>query len=313
MDLSSQMVLYARVVDRQSFSGAARELGQTPSAVSRQIAQLEDRIGVKLLHRSTSGLAVTAEGSAFYERCVDVVARIADAETFAATMKNAPQGRLKIAATVAFAKSQLLPVMPNFLERYADLSVELELTDRPVDFAHDRIDVAIRFTEQLDEDRVIARKIAANRRVICAAPDYLERHGTPQTSADLVDHNCLQLSTVSRWNEWHLPTVEGQPPVALTGNFCASSADGIYHATLAGLGLSRLSLYLVGADLAAGRLVRVLPDYVDEGSDIVAIYADRRHLAPKIRAFIDYLLECFGNAPAWERQSNALPAMTLAG
>lgn len=293
MELSSQMLLFARVAESESFSAAARDLGQTPSAVSRQISQLEDRIGVKLLHRRTTGLALTSEGRAFHERCAEVASRIADAENFAASMKAEPQGVLRVAATVAFAKAQLLPVLPEFLDRYPQLQFALELSDRPIDLAQEGVDVAIRFTEQIDSDRVIARKLVANRRVICAAPSYIVRHGMPKTADELVHHNCLQLSTVSRWNDWHLIPGPNQPPVALTGNFSASSADGIYHATLAGLGLARLSLYLIDEDLASGRLIRVLPDYVDDDSDIVALYADKRNLAPKIRAFVDYLIERF--------------------
>lgn len=295
MELSSQMLLFARVVDSKSFSAAARDLGQTPSSVSRQMAQLEDKIGVKLLHRSTSGLALTPEGEAFFQRCAEVRDRIADAETFAVSMNEEPRGTLRIAATVAFAKAQLLPVMPAFMECYPELRMQLELTDRPVDLMKGDIDVAIRFTEQLDRESVIARKLAANTRVICASPDYIRKSGMPETAADLPNHNCLQLSTVKSWNDWHL---DGYSET-LNGNFSASSADGIYHATLAGLGLARLSLYLVAKDLRTGRLIRVLPDYVHHGSDIVAIYADKRNLAPRIRVFVDFLVEHFKNGRRW--------------
>ncbi len=303
MELPSQMVLFAKVVENGSFSAAARSMAQTPSAVSKQIGHLENRLGVRLLTRSRQGISLTDEGRAFYQRCAEVAASISEAEAMAVSLAAHPQGELRVAATVAFAKAQMLPILPAFLERNPDLRLSLEVTDRSVDLAEERIDVAIRFSEQLDDPAVVARKLAPNRRVICAAPAYLARFGTPRTPQDLTGHNCLRLSTVARWNDWHFDRAESQGAVRLDGNFEANSADAIYHATLAGLGIARLSTYLVGADLCAGRLVRLLPDYVDDSSDIVAIYADRRNLAPKIRAFIDYLAEWFGTVPPWERES----------
>ncbi len=302
MELPSQMVLFAKVVENGSFSAAARSMGHTPSAVSKQIGRLENRLGVRLLNRARQGITLTEEGRAFYERCAEVAANISEAEAMVVSMTAHPQGELRVAATVAFAKAHLLPILPAFLERNPDLRLSLEVTDRSVDIVEERIDVAIRFSEQIDDPDVVARKLAPNRRVICAAPAYLERFGTPETPEDLSRHNCLRLSTVARWNDWHFGDPEEKGTVRLDGNFEANSADAIYHATLAGMGVARLSTYLVGGDLCAGRLVRLLPDYVDESSDIVAIYADRRNLAPKIRAFVDYLVDWFGTTPPWERE-----------
>jgi DNA-binding transcriptional LysR family regulator len=301
MELPSQMVLFAKVVENGSFSAAARSMAHTPSAVSKQIGHLENRLGVRLLNRSRQGISLTEEGRAFYQRCAEVAASISEAEAMVVSLSAHPQGELRVAATVAFAKAQMLPILPAFLERNPDLRLSLEVTDRSVDLAEEGIDVAIRFSEQLDDPAVVVRKLAPNRRVICAAPAYLERSGTPRTPADLSGHNCLRLSTVARWNDWHLDGPDNHANVRLDGNFEANSADAIYHATLAGMGIARLSTYLVGADLCAGRLVRILPDYVDDSSDIVAIYGDRRNLAPKIRAFIDYLVEWLGTVPPWER------------
>ena len=301
MELSSQMVLFAKVVESKSFSSAARALGQSPSAVSRQIGHLEDRLGVRLLNRSKHGLSLTEDGRAFHVRCADVAARIAEAESFAARMTDHPQGVLKVVATVAFAKAQMLPVLPDFLAKFPDVRLSLELTDRRVDLAGEDIDVAIRFTEQIDNTTVIARKLARNRRIIVASPEYVRRHGAPKRPEDFTRHNCLRLSTVDRWNDWHLEHRQGGEPILLEGNLELNSADGIYHAALAGIGIARLSTYLVGEDVKAGRLAHLLPDYFDDGSDIFAIYSDRRNLAAKTRAFIDYLVAYFGTVPPWER------------
>jgi DNA-binding transcriptional LysR family regulator len=305
MELSSQMILFAKVVECESFSAAARDLKHSPSAVSRQIGHLEDRLGVRLVNRSKRGLSLTHEGRVFYERCAEVAARISEAETLVASMGARPQGVLRVVATVAFAKAQVLPILPGFYERHPEVHLSLELTDRQIDLASEGMDVAIRFTEQIDDSSVIARRLASNRRVICAAPAYVERFGAPEHASDLARHNCLRLSTVTRWNDWHLDEPAGNGPILLKGNFEANSADGIYHATLAGVGIARLSTYLVGDDISAGRLVRLLPQYSDEGSDIFAIYSEKRNLAPKVRAFIDYLVEHFGTVPPWEREAGA--------
>ena len=151
---------------------------------------------------------------------------------------------------------------------------------------------------------VIARKLAPNRRVICAAPSYVERWGAPETPADLARHNCLGLTTVAAWNDWAFDEPNAET-MRISGNFEANSADAIYHAALAGVGIARLSTYLVQDDLRAGRLVRLLPHYIQDNANIVAIYAERRNLAPKIRAFLDFLVNYFGSVPPWERGGEA--------
>ena len=299
------MILFARVVEAKSFSAAARNLGQTPSAVSRQIGHLEDRVGVRLLSRSKQGLIVTDEGRAFYERCSDISDRVKDAETFAYNLDDHPKGLLRVVSTVAFGKSQLLPILPEYYARYPEVSISLEFTDRLIDVSDGSMDLAIRFTEQIDDDTVFARKLARNRRVICASPAYLEKFGTPQKFGDLQRHNCLQLSTVESWNEWPQGSSATTPRVHLPGNFETNSADGVYHASLAGLGIARLSTYLINDDIAAGRLVRLFPNYEDRGSDIFAVYPQKKNLSPKVRALIDFMIETFGSVPPWERQVSA--------
>ncbi|MBK1698186.1 LysR family transcriptional regulator [Rhodovibrio salinarum] len=301
MDLPSQMILFARVVETGSFSAAARSLGHTPSAVSRQIGHLEDQIGLRLLHRSQNGIVLTGEGEAFHERCRTVAEEVHAAEELLAGLGEV-RGTLRVVSTVAFGKAQLLPVLPAFLEAYPDLRMDLELTDRHVDLATDQVDVAIRFGEQIDDPDAITRKLLPNERVICAAPSYIERYGRPETPADLVHHNCLGLTTVSSWNDWVFGP-DSEQTLHVDGNLRANSADAIYHAALAGLGVARLSTYLIDNDLQSGRLVRLLPDYVQEAGSITAIFANRRNLAPKTRVFIDYLAERFvgrANPHTWE-------------
>lgn len=302
-DIAGQMLLFAHAVELGSLSAAARDLDLTPSAVSKQIRRLEDRLGVRLLNRSTRRITLTDEGRAFYDRCRRIADEVAEAASTVSAMGTRVQGTLHVVATVAFAKAQLLPIFPEFMKRYPDLSMELRLTDRSVDLVEENVDVAIRFSEQLDDPSVVVRTLAPNRRVICAAPSYLSAHGMPQEPDDLLNHHCLQLSTVQSWNDWAFDSDEGRRVLHVSGRFKADSADAIYHAALAGLGIARLSTYLVARDIAEGRLVRILPRYTHEQSELVAIYPQRRNLTPRVRAFVDYLIGAMRPVPPWERDA----------
>lgn len=297
MDIASQMILFANVVDHGSFSATARSLGLTPSAVSKQISQLEDRLGVRLLNRSTRHISMTAEGQSFYERCAEISAGVTRAEELAQTLSGKPQGNLRIAATVAFGKARLLPLMSAFIEAYPEIKVALELTDRHIDLSDSEFDLAIRFPEQITDASLVACKLTSSKRILCASPAYIKAHGAPLGPDDLKNHNCLRISTVSHWNDWHFRRGDETWTFTATGNFDANSADAVYHATLSGLGIAQLSSYLVEPDLAAGRLVALLPDYEEEASDIFAVYSDKRNLSPKVRVFIDFLVEHFRPLP----------------
>jgi DNA-binding transcriptional LysR family regulator len=300
MDIATQMMIFARAVDEGGFSAAARALDLTPSAVSKQISRLEDRLGVRLLNRTTRHISLTDEGRVFYERCAHIVSEIEEAEESIAAQHGHVRGTLRVASTVVFAKHHVLPLLPEFFKRYPELEVSLEVTDRSVDLVEEGVDVAIRFTEQLSDHTLVARRLAVNRRVICAAPSYLQTHGVPQTPKELSMHNCLRLYTISSFNDWEFEGPDGTAIVHVSGNFETNSADALYHAVLAGLGVARLSTYVVGPDLKSGRLVRLLPEYVHEKASILAVYPHRRHLSPKVRAFIDFLVEKYTPVPPWE-------------
>lgn len=288
MDIASQMILFADVVEHGSLSATARDLGQTPSAVSKQISALEDRLGVRLLNRSTRQLSVTPEGHCFYQRCASISSQVREARELVEAMGGQPQGTLRIASTVAFAKAQLLPLLPEFLEAYPDLTVNLELTDRSIDLINSDYDVAIRFSAQIESSSVIARKLTAYKRVVCASPEYVAHNGVPASLEDFSNHNCLRVSTVNNWNDWEF-LMDGKDVVLTAqGNFEANSADAVYYATKAGLGISHLSTYMVASDLRAGSLLQLFPEHNGEASGIYAVYASKHHLAPKIRVFIDH-------------------------
>jgi len=301
MDIANQMILFAKVVDTGGFSAAARELGLTPSAVSRQIGNLEDRLGTRLLNRSTRRVSLTEVGHDFYARCADIARSVDEAEALVLSRLDHPQGTLRVSATSAFAKVQILPILPRFLEDNPDLKLSLELTDRDIDLIGEQIDVAIRFTEQISDTSMVARKLASNQRIFCAAPSYIAAHGAPRTPEDLARHNCLRLSTVEKFNNWQMKDGHSEYARRITGNFETNSSDALLHAALDGVGIAKLSTYLAHQQIIEGKLVRVLPDYAEDAADILAIYPNRRNLSPNVRAFVDFLVDSFADTPPWER------------
>ncbi|MCG8421735.1 MAG: LysR family transcriptional regulator [Proteobacteria bacterium] len=291
--------MFVRVVDEGSFSAAGRALGLVPSTVSKQISRLEDRLGSRLLSRSTRRIHLTEAGQAFYVRCAAILADIDDAERSISEMSGVPRGTLRVSGTVGFTKSQVIPRLHRFLSRYPELQIEFDLSDRVVDLLAKGYDLALRIGT-LEGSSLVARKLASNRRVVCAAPAYLERHGAPQRPSELCEHNCLILTTSTSFNEWEFNTDEGPRVIRVSGNFRVNHGDALHQALLAGIGLARIAVWLVGPDIEAGRLIRVLPNHEQESTAVYAIYPHRRHLAPKVRAFVDFLAEELAAEP-WSK------------
>lgn len=293
MDVSAQMLVFVKVVESGSISAASRASGQTPSAVSKQISHLEDHVGHRLLRRTKAGVSVTDEGREYYQKCRAVADKVEEAEALISNFKGEPKGVLRVASSVAFGKYQLINALPEFLARYPEISVVLELTDRLVDLEEESFDVTLNFAEQLTNPNAIARKIMTNERVLCASKDFIARHGSPKTFADLAHFNCLRTSNSVGRNAWEAELNGVVYKVNATGNFAGNSADAVYKAALAGLGIARLSTYLVTESLEAGTLVRLFPEYAQQHADIAAIFANRRNLSPKIRVFVEFLAERF--------------------
>lgn len=291
MDVSSQMLVFVKVVEMGSISAASRSSGQTPSAVSKQIGHLEDHVGHRLLHRTRAGVSLTDEGQEFYEKCRAVAEKFHEAEDHISSFNGQPKGVLKVASSVAFGKSQLIAILPSFLYLYPEVTLSLELTDRQVDLEEENFDVAINFAEQLTQPNVIARKIMTNERILCASPDYIARHGTPETFDDLKNFNCLRISNVVGRNAWQAEIDGVTCTVDATGNFEGNSADAVFMAVLAGLGIARLSTYLVADKIASGELVRLFPQYTQKHADVAVTFADKRNLAPKTRVFVEFLAD----------------------
>ena len=288
---SGEMEVFVRVVDLGGFSAAARALRMTPSAVSKLIARLETRLGARLVNRSTRKLQLTPEGSAFYDRAVRVLADLDEAERSAAAGAS-PRGRLRVNTNVPFGTHYLIPLLPGFLERHPEVTVEVTLTDTVVDLLEDRADVAIR-VGPLKSSQLVARKLGESRMMLVASPAYLTAHGTPQTPGDLARHNLLGFSFARQSNGWPFRDADGSASAVVpTGNALVSDGESMRLLVLTGLGISRLSLFHIGPDIEAGRLVPVLEAYnPGDTESIHAVYVGGGHLPARVRAFLDYLVE----------------------
>lgn len=289
---SGEIEVFVRVVEVGSFSAAARALRMTPSAVSKLIARLEARLGARLVSRSTRKLQLTPEGTAFYESGLRILADMAAAEREAAA-GAAPRGRLRVNTYVPFGVHRLIPLLPRFLERYREISVDLVLTDSVIDLMAERADVAIR-AGPLSESRLVARKLGQSPVVVVAAPSYLEAHRMPLTPADLDGHNRMGFGFVRHIDGWPFRDREGRAiMIPITGNTLVSDGEAMRLMTLAGAGISRLARWHVAADIAAGRLVALLEDFNpgDEEATHAVYVGQGSHLPARVRAFLDFLAE----------------------
>lgn len=287
---SGEIEVFVRVVDLGGFSAAARAFNMTPSAVSKLVARLENRLGARLINRSTRKLQLTAEGAAFYDRGQRILDDMATAEREAAS-GAAPRGRLRVNSNVPFGYHYLLPLLPGFLAEYPQVKIDVVLTDRVVDLFEEQADVAIR-TGPLRESRLVARKLGESRLIIVASPDYLERHGEPRTLADLEHHNQLGFCFARHSEGWPFIDQDGASrTLTLDGNALVSDGEALRQVALAGLGLARLSSFHITPDIEAGRLVPVLENYNPRDIETThAVFVGQGgHLPARVRAFLDYL------------------------
>lgn len=289
---SGEIEAFVRVVERGTLSDAARLLGMTPSAVSKLIGRLEDRLGARLINRTTRRLQLTAEGAAFYENGRRILADIEAAER-EASAGAVPRGRLRVNSNVPFGQHYLLPLLPAFLERHPRIVVDVSLTDRVVDLLEERADVAIRAGPMRDSS-LVARKFWQSRMVIVGSPEYLDRKGVPLSPADLARHDCLDFGFARLVEGW--PFRDGQGGVFTMrprGNALAGDGETMRLMAMAGVGLARLSRHHIQRDIDAGALVPVLEDFnPGDEEPVYAIYVGQGgHLPARVRAFLDFMAE----------------------
>lgn len=298
-DLLAGMLVFARVADEGGISAAARRLGLSKSAVSKQLAALEDRLGARLLHRTTRRMSLTEAGAAFLEHCRRVVAEAEEAETAIGALQAEPRGVLRVNASVTFGTMHLAAIIPDFIARHPQVRIDLTLNDRMVDVIDEGYDVVLRIAKLADSS-LVARKLAPGRRVLVAAPSYLDRRGRPRGLADLLDHDTLSYSYLATGDEWRFDGPNGEESVRVTGRFSTNNGEVLLAAAIAGVGVAALPTFICGPSLRAGSLIRVLPDYENRSFAIHAVWPPGRYLSAKVRAFVDFLAERFGPVPYWE-------------
>lgn len=285
-----------------SLSAAARELGVSKAAVSKRLAQIEARSGVALLHRSTRRMSLTPEGEAIVERARRILADIDELDQLLAKSKQRPTGLLRVNATLGFGRSHVAPVISRFVRRHPQVDVQLQLSVNPPPLTDDAFDVCIRFGPPPDA-RVIARKLAGNRRLLCAAPAYLERHGAPKTPQDLVRHNCIGIRQGDEaYGTWRLSSGRGSRAraevVKTRGNLTTNDGEIAVAWALDGHGILMRAEWDIQRHLKSGRLLPVLPQWQTPEADIYAVYPQRLQLTTRVRAFVDFALQSFGAAKA---------------
>jgi DNA-binding transcriptional LysR family regulator len=285
-----EMNVFCRIIDSGSFAGAADTLGMTPSAVSKLVTRLEARLGVSLLSRTTRRLSLTGEGERYLRSAREIVGAIEAAE--ADLMANAaePSGLLKINTGVVFGRHILGPILPEFIERYPKVSVELSVTDRQVNVMQEQVDIAIR-TGPLADSSLVVRKIGDSSRAICASPAYLERFGVPASPSELAEHNCLLVSGFQYLGRWPFVTPEGVTFVEVGGNFSSDNIDVLVDMMLAGQGVCRLARLITDQYIESGELVELFTDsHRADPLPVNALMPPGGNRAPKIRAFLDFMI-----------------------
>ncbi|CAM3836321.1 LysR family transcriptional regulator [Bordetella tumulicola] len=293
MGQSQELQLLVELVRAGSLSAAAREMGVTTAAVSKRLAQIEDRLGVRLLNRNTRRLSPTAEGELYLENARRILHDIDHLDQLIASSQTQPRGLLKVNAPLGFGRSYIAPAIVLFARRYPEVDVQLQLTDAPGDFVKDAFDVAIRFGD-IPDTRLIARPIAPNRRLVCASPDYLKKHGHPLVPQDLIRHQCIVLrQNDETYGLWRFTKGAYSETIKVRG--ALSSNDGEVTLTwgLAGLGILQRAEWDLARHLRAGRLALLLQDYALPPADIHAVFPERHHLSAKVRVFIDFLVDYF--------------------
>ena len=300
MDQFSAIPVFVAVVEKGTFSAAAQSLGVSKSAVSKRINQLENHLGVRLLHRTTRKLSLTEAGARYYEHAAKALRAASKAEDAVTELQGEPQGKLKISSPMSFGRLHVAPLIPRFLQRYPKLQIDLVMDDKNIDLVAVGVDVAIRAGD-MPNSTLIARKLAPLRQVLCACPSYIERYGMPVTPSELCNHNCILFSYSGDANEWAL-NKDGQSEVVMvSGSYRVNNSEAILEALLDGIGIGRLPTFVAGPDLKAGNLVRVLDSYHLPNHTFYAVFPEREYMPAKVRAFLDFAVEYFGGEqPYWD-------------
>jgi len=298
----SDLDIFARVARTGNMSAAGREMGLSPAVVSKRISLLEDRLGARLFQRTTRHLTLTETGDGYYKRVVDILSLVEEAEDFVNRRNTKPRGHLKVTAPTAFSRLHLAPHLPQFLNRYPEIDLDFRISDNIVDIIRDNFDVAIRIGE-LEDSSLVAKKLAAEERILCASPSYISNYGAPKDFSDLEMHNCLAAGAL---DVWRLEGPDGPCQFRAKGSIRSNSVELIREAVFAGVGISLLSTWDVSPALKSGELQVVLPTYRGMSTDAIwAVYPSRDFMPSKVNVFIEFLTDLYGLEPYWNVQNGS--------
>jgi DNA-binding transcriptional LysR family regulator len=301
MDRMISMTAFVQVVERGTFAAAAKQLEVSPATVTHHVQSLEDRLGIQLLNRTTRKISLTEAGAVFYERAVQILGEVEDAERLASALQTTPRGTLRLNTSVTLARLAS-PLIAEYTAIYPDVAFEVIMSDGMVDMVDAGFDLALR-AGPLKDSSLIVRRLGLGELVLCAAPDYLAQHGTPAAPADLTNHNCLTAVHSFIDHRWGFRSASGRQVVEVTGNLRSNSVEGLRAAALAGQGISLLPALVVADDINAGHLIRLLPDFATDEAVVHAIYPASRHVAVKVRTFLDFLVKRLREDPRWTLRS----------
>jgi DNA-binding transcriptional LysR family regulator len=294
MDKFAQMRAFTQVVSAGGFAAAARQMGVSRSVVNKLVIALEDDLGVQLLQRSTRVVSPTETGIAFYERCVEILASLSEAEQAVSQLQAEPKGRLRVNAPMTFGTMYLAPAIADFLGEYPNLQIELTLNDRFVDPIEEGFDLTVRISDPQPTSSLLVQPLAPAQRLLCAAPAYLDQRGRPKHPSELCQHSCLHYGQLTVENRWSLTGPDGLHTVTVQGALCSNNGEALREAAIQGLGITLLPRFIVEPALQSAKLEVVLPDYAPPSLAIEVLYPVNRHLSTKIRLLVDFLRVRFG-------------------
>ena len=298
MEAYGVIPVFVAVVEQGGFAGAARELGLTRSAVSKRVQALEQRLGVQLLHRTTRKIRLTEAGAHYYEHALKARAAVRDAEDAVSWLQGEPRGRLRVHTPMSFGRLHVAPLIPEFLKRYPELEVDMEMEDRMVNLLEGGFDVGIR-SGNLPTSSAIVRKLTPGHSVVCASPEYFERHGRPATPEELTQHNCVLFSFSTEVDTWTFLDAHDTRAIQVSGNYRVNNSEALREALVRGIGIGRLPTFVAGPDLREGRLVACFEGLRMPHKEIYAVIPERRFMPAKVRVFLDFAVEFFGGDKPW--------------
>lgn len=293
MSQISELDFFVTLSKNQSLAAAARDLDITPSAVTKRLAQMEERLGVRLVNRTTRKISLTTEGEIYLSHAISILSDIEEMELLVSNRKETPGGLLRVNAPLGFGRRYLAPVISEFIKQYPGVEVQLTLSDAPVNLPDKAIDVVIRFGD-IPDSRLVARKVADNRRLLCAAPSYLAQHGRPQLPTDLLKHNCILLRQNNQTsNLWRLTRDDRTESIKVHSRLSTNDGEVALKWALDGHGILMRAEWDLAKYVRSGRLELLLEDYATPAADIFAVYLEKANLSAKVSVFVDYLRESF--------------------